>query len=134
MDWLFSPPGSYLVGVCIILVAIVVFLNLDKIKQWFKGKELSELEIDFGLAKGKIADKDKSPVKSKDQPAEAGVNFGKGNDFSGAKVKDIAGRDIRRGGAGKTKGGKTPGVDFGEDGNFTEAEVEDIAGRDIVED
>jgi hypothetical protein len=52
----------------------------------------------------------------------------------GAKVKGVAGRDIRRGTAGKTKGGKTPGVDFGEDGNFTEAEVEDIAGRDIVED
>jgi hypothetical protein len=63
------------------------------------------------------------------------VHFGEGSDFRGATVKEVAGRDIRKGGAAAVKpgGGKTPGVDFGEKGKFGEAEIGEIAGRDIVE-
>jgi hypothetical protein len=80
-----------------------------------------------------LADKEK-PEKAAGAPA--GVDFGEGGDFSGATIRGVAGRDIRRGPAAaeESPGGKTPGVDFGKKGQFGEAEIEDVAGRDIVED
>ncbi len=62
------------------------------------------------------------------------MSFGEGGDFTGASIRGVAGRDIRRGSTAKAPGGKTPGVDFGKKGKFGDAEIEDIAGRDLVED
>jgi hypothetical protein len=64
---------------------------------------------------------------------KVGVYFGEGNDFTGAKISRVAGRDIVKGEARPGKGGSTPGVDFGKKGKFNRAEIEDIAGRDFID-
>jgi hypothetical protein len=93
---------------------------------------MDEVEVEAGPAKAKFtrkdADEDKVPSST------AGVNFGEGSDFSGAKIRGVVGRDLRRGAAAETPEGEAPGVDFGKDGKFRDAEIEDVAGRDIVED
>ena len=66
--------------------------------------------------------------------SQAGVSFGEGSDFSGAKIRGVAGRDLRRGaGAAQAPDGEAPVVDFGKKGKFAQAEVEEVAGRDVVE-
>ena len=133
MDWIFSPPGSYVVGAIIVILATAIFWKRESIKRWFRNREVTKIEFSAGPLKATLTEK--PPAKSQKNEPRAGVSFGQGNDFSGAKIKDVAGRDIRRGDAASTtRGSKTPGVDFGEAGKFTGAEIEDIAGRDIVED
>jgi len=132
MDWIFSPPGSYVVGTIIVILATAIFWKREPLKRWFRNREVTKIELSAGPLKATLAEK---PKAKSQENAPAGVSFGKGNDFSDAKIKNVAGRDIRRGAAASTtKGGRTPGVDFGEAGKFTGAEIADVAGRDIVED
>ena len=132
MDWIFSPPGSYVVGAIIVILATAIFWKREPLKRWFRNKEVTKIELSAGPLKATLAEKSQAKPQ---ENAPAGVSFGKDNDFGGAKIRDVAGRDIRRGAAASTtKGGRTPGVDFGEAGKFTGAEIEDVAGRDIVED
>jgi hypothetical protein len=132
MSWLLSPWGIGIVSVVILVLTTLVYRKREPIKKWFKRKEVSELEIGVGPIKAKLTDKKKKP-ESEDSP-RAGVSFGEGNDFTGAKIKDVAGRDNLQGTTAKsTTGGATPGVDFGKKGKFINAEIEDIAGRDKTE-
>lgn len=132
MNWLLSPWGLGIVVVFIFALTTLVYWKREPIKNWLKRKELSEIELSAGPVKAKFTDK-KKKTGSESSP-QAGVSFGEGNDFSGAKINKVAGRDNIQGAATTgAPGGKTPGVDFGKKGTFIDAEIEDIAGRDNKE-
>lgn len=126
MAWMLSPLG---IGV-IVVVASLIYWKRKPIKKWLRGRKVDEVEIGIGPVKVKLTGKE----KPKPSRSSAGVNFGEGGDFTGAAVRGVAGRDIRRGSGAESPGGKAPGVDFGKKGKFGDAEIEDVAGRDIVED
>ena len=131
MAWIFSPTGIVIIAVLIVVIASLIYWKRKPIKKWFAKKQVG-VTIKAGPVEVSLADKEK-PEKAADVPA--GVDFGEGSDFSGATIRGVAGRDIRRGpAAAESAGGKAPGVEFGKKGQFGEAEIEDIAGRDIVED
>ncbi len=134
MAWLFSPWGIGIVVVVIVVIASFIFWKRAAIKKWFRSRKVGAVEVGLGPVKVTLAEKDKPQRKT--ERSRAGVHFGEGGDFRGAKVKGVAGRDIRKGdaAAAKSAGGKTPGVDFGKKGKFDKAEIEDVAGRDLVED
>ena len=127
-SWLTSPLGITVLVVVILVAATLVYWKRKPILRWLRRWKLSEVEV--GPVKFKHEEKTEPPA-----PAGTGVNFGAGNDFTGATIRDVAGRDIRRGSAAVSpSGGKAPGVDFGRQGQFRDAEITDVAGRDIVED
>jgi hypothetical protein len=132
MTWMFSPPGIAVIAVLIVLIASLIYWKRKPIKKWLASRKV-DVTIKAGPVQVSLADKEK-PEKAAGAPA--GVDFGQGGDFSGATIRRVAGRDIRRGPAAaeESPGGKTPGVDFGKKGKFRDADIEDIAGRDIVED
>jgi len=128
MDWISSPAGIAII-VAIVVIASLIYWQRKPIKKWLSRQEVAEVELGAGPFKVKLKSK-KEPEPSS---ASAGVDFGEGGDFSGAKIS-TAGRDIRRGSAAaaESSGGKTPGVDFGKEGKFRDAEIE-AAGRDILD-
>lgn len=131
MTWLLSPVGIGVIAVLIVVIASLIYWQRKPIKRWLGRQEVDEVEIGAGLVKVKL----KGKKKPEPSPSSAGVDFGEGGDFTGATIRGVAGRDIRRGSAAaESPGGKTPGVDFGKKGQFRDAEIEDVAGRDIVED
>jgi hypothetical protein len=128
---MFSPTGIVIIAALIVVIASLIYWRRKPIKKWFAKKQV-DVTIKAGPVEVSLADKEK-PKKA--AGATAGVDFGEGSDFSGAIIRGVAGRDIRRGSAAaESPGGKAPGVDFGKKGKFGEAEIEDVAGRDIVED
>lgn len=131
MAWISSPSGIAIIAVLIVVIASLIYWKREPIKKWFAGRKVS-LKIKAGPVEVGIDEREK-PKKTMGAPA--GVDFGEGSDFTGATVRGVAGRDIRRGSAAaESPGGKAPGVDFGKKGKFGDAEIEDVAGRDIVED
>jgi len=132
---MFTPVGIGIIVVVIVALTTLVYRKRERIKAWLRSWTMDEVEVEAGPAKAKFTRKDADEDKAPSSP-RAGVSFGEGNDFSGAKVRDVAGRDLRRGGgaAAATPEGEAPGVDFGKDGKFRDAEIEDVAGRDSVED
>jgi hypothetical protein len=132
MAWIFSPTGIAVIAVLIVVIASLIYWKRKPIKKWFAKKQVG-VTIKAGPVEVSLADKEK-PKEAAGAPA--GVSFGEGGDFSGATIRGVAGRDIRRGPAAaeESPGGKARGVDFGKKGKFGEAEIEDVAGRDIVED
>ena len=131
MAWLLSPVGMAVIAVLIVVIAALIYWQREPIKRWLGRQEVDEVELGAGPVKVKL----KGKKRPKSPSASAGVDFGEGGDFTGATIRGVAGRDIRRGSAAaESPGGKTPGVDFGKKGKFRDAEIEDVAGRDIVED
>lgn len=130
MDWRLSPAGVGAIAVLIIAIASLIYWKRGPIKKWLSRQKVDEIELGAGPLKVKLKGQEKSGTRS----SPAGVDFGEGGDFTGATIRGVAGRDIRRGSAatGSPKG-QTPGVDFGKEGRFRNAEIEDVAGRDIVE-
>ena len=130
LDWIRSPLGIGVIAVLVIVIAALICWKRKPIWRWLRRQEVHEVEVGAGPVKVKLRDKERREASS----SSAGVDFGEGGDFTGATIRDVAGRDIRRGRAAtEASGGKAPGVDFGEKGKFREAEIEDVAGRDIVE-
>jgi hypothetical protein len=131
MAWISSPSGIAIIAVLIVVIASLIYWQRKPIKRWLGRQEVAEVELGAGPVKVTLKEK-----KEAESPASsAGVDFGEGSDFTGATLRGVAGRDIRRGSAAaESPGGKTPGVDFGKRGKFVDAEIEDVAGRDIVED
>jgi hypothetical protein len=127
MAWKLSPIGIAAIVILIAVVAALIYWKRGPIKRWLRRQEVDEVELGAGPVKVKL--KRKKEAKSTSPPA--GVSFGEGGDFSGAKIRS-AGRDIRRGSTAESSGSKTPGVDFGKEGKFRDAEIE-AAGRDIVD-
>jgi len=126
-SWLTSPLGITVLVVVILVAAALVYWKREPIRRWLRRWKLSEVEV--GPVTFKQEEKPEPPA------AAPGVNFGAGNKFTGAAIRGVAGRDIRRGSAAAApSGGKAPGVDFGRQGQFRDAEITDVAGRDIVED
>ncbi|GEM_PF-3253468 len=131
MAWLLSPVGIAVIAVLIVAIATLIYWKREPIKRWLGRQEVDEIELGAGPVKVKL----KGKKQAQTSPSSAGVDFGEGGDFTGATIRGIAGRDIRRGAtAAESPGGKTPGVDFGKKGKFGDAGIEDVAGRDIVED
>jgi len=130
MAWMLSPVGIGIIVVLIVAIASLIYWKRESIKRWLGRQELDEIEVGAGPLKAKFREKKPEPP-----PSSAGVDFGEGGDFTGAKISGVAGRDIRRGSAAdESSGGKTPGVDLGKESKFRNAEIEDVAGRDIIED
>jgi hypothetical protein len=129
MAWMLSPSGIGVIAALIVVLALLIYWKREPIKKWFASRKVS-LKIKAGPVEIGLDEKEK-PKKVPGAPA--GVDFGEGGDFSGAKIS-TAGRDIRRGSAAaaESSGGKTPGVDFGKEGNFRDAEIE-AAGRDLLD-
>jgi len=131
MDWMLSPLGIGITAALIVIIASLIYWKRAPIKKWFAGRKVS-FKIKAGPAEISLDEKEKP---KKPESAPTGVSFGEGNDFSGATIRGVAGRDIRRGSAAAgSPGGQALGVDFGKKGKFGDAEIEDVAGRDIVED
>lgn len=131
MPWILSPLGMGIIALLIIVIALLVYWQRKPIMRWLRRQQVDEIELGAGPFKVKLKGKERPESST----ASAGVDFGEGSDFSGATIRGVAGRDIRRGSAAaESPGGKTPGVDFGKKGKFGDAEIEDVAGRDIVED
>ena len=131
MAWMFSPTGIAIMAVLIVVMASLIYWKRKAIKKWLASRKAG-VTLKAGPVEISLTDREE-PTKAADVPA--GVDFGEGGDFSGATIRGVAGRDIRRGSAAaESPGGKAPGVDFGKKGKFGEAEIEDVAGRDIVED
>ena len=131
MAWISSPSGIAVIAVLIVVITSLIYWQRKPIKRWLRRQEVAEIELIAGPVKVKLKGK-KRPEPSS---ASAGVDFGRGSDFTGATIRSVVGRDIRRGfAAAESPGGKAPGVDFGKKGKFGDAEIEDMAGRDIVED
>ena len=131
MAWMLSPVGIGVIVVFIVLIASLIYWKRKPLKKWFAGRKVG-VKIKAGPVEVSLDEKDEPPAAAH---ARAGVSFGTGNDFTGARITGVAGRDIRRGSAAaESPGGQTPGVDFGEKGKFRDAQIEDIAGRDVVED
>lgn len=131
LTFLLSPPGLYYLIGFIFILSLLIYWKRKPIKKWLASRKVG-VTLKAGPVEISLADKEK-PEKAAGAPA--GVSFGAGSDFTGATIKGVAGRDIRRGSAAaESPGGQTPGVDFGKKGKFGEAKIEDVAGRDIVED
>ena len=132
MAWIFSPSGIVIIAALIVVIASLIYWKRKPIKKWLASRKVG-VTIKAGPVEVSLAEQEPKPKKAAGAPA--GVDFGEGSDFSGATIRGVAGRDIRRGSAAaRSPGGKAPGVDFGKKGKFGEAEIEDMAGRDIVED
>ena len=130
MSWMLSPVGIAVIAVLIIAIASLIYWKRKPIQSWLSRQKVEEVEIGAGPVKVKLKDKG----KAKSPPSSAGVSFGEGADLSGAKIRRMAGRDIRHGaGAVQSPEGQAPGVDFGKDAKLRNAEIEDVAGRDVVE-
>jgi len=126
-SWLTSPLGITVLVVVILVAAALVYWKREPIRRW-----LRQWKWEFKLGPITLKQKEKPEPPA---PAGPGVTFGAGNKFTGAAIRGVAGRDIRRGSAAAApSGGKAPGVDFGRQGQFRDAEITDVAGRDIVED
>jgi len=131
MDWISSPSGIAIIAAVIVVMASLIYWKREPVKKWFASRKVS-LKIKAGPVEVGIDEKEK-PKKGMGAPA--GVDFGEGSDFTGATIRGVAGRDIRRGPAdAQSPGGKVPGVDFGKKGRLRDTDIEDVAGRDIVED
>jgi hypothetical protein len=131
MAWMLSPTGMAVIVVAIVVIAVLAYWQRKPITRWLRRQEVHEVELGGGPVKVKLRGK----TEAEPPPPSAGVSFGEGNDFTGATIRGVAGRDIRRGSAAaESPGGRAPGVDFGKQGKFRDADIEDVAGRDIVED
>lgn len=132
MAWMLSPVGIGIIAVLIVVVASLIYWKRKPIKRWLRRQEVDEVELGAGPVKVKL----KSKEEPKPSRPSAGVSFGEGGDFTGATIRTVAGRDIRRGptAAAESPGGKAPGVNFGKKARFGDAKIEDVAGRDVVED
>jgi hypothetical protein len=128
-----TPVGIGIILAVIVVITTLVYWKRAPIKAWLRSWTADEVELGGGPAKFKLKRKDADEEEKPPSP-RAGVDFGEGGDFSGAKIRVVVGRDLRRGAAAETPEGEAPGVDFGKDGKFRDAEIEDVAGRDIVED
>jgi hypothetical protein len=128
MTWISSPSGIAIIAVLIVVVASLIYWQRKPIKKWLRSWRMDEVELDAGRAKAKWKRKE----EAKEASPSAGVDFGEGGDFTGAKIR-AAGRDIRRGSAAaESPEGEAPGVNFGKEGKFRDAEIE-AAGRDLLD-
>ena len=101
MQWFLSPIGITVLVVLIFAITTLVYWKRAAIKKWFSGKK-GGVKITAGPVEVSLEDKDKKADAAAASAPRSGVHFGEGNDFSGAKISGIAGRDIRRG-AGATQ-------------------------------
>jgi len=126
VDYLFSPPGLYFLIGLVVVLSLIVYWKREALKKelrHWRGKEVSIGPLKLERKNEKTSTTAKEPT--------TGVHFGKDSDFTGAKIKGIAGRDIRRSGSTSADRSATPGVNFGEQGKYGNAEIEDIAGQDL---
>jgi hypothetical protein len=131
MAWMLSPVGIGVVAALIVVIASLIYWKRKPLKKWFAGRKVG-VKIKAGPVEVSLDEKDKPKEVG---GARAGVTFGEGNDFTGARIAGVAGRDIRRGSAAAgSPGGRTPGVDFGEKNKFPGVQIEDVAGCDLAED
>ena len=131
MQWIWSPIGITVLVIVILALTTLIYWKRAAIKKWFSNKKWG-VKVTAGPVEVSLEDKDKPKKAGTPRP---GVSFGEGNDFIRAKIRGVAGRDVRRAaGATQTPDGEAPGVDFGKKGKYAEAEIEDVAGRDVVED
>jgi len=132
MDWILSPAGLAVLAVVVLVTVALIYWKRKSIIKWFHRQKISEIELGSGPVKIKLKSKER-PKPTPSSPT--GVDFGEGGDFTGARIHDMAGRDIRRGSAAaESPGGRSPGVRFGKKGQFRDAEIENVAGRDLEED
>ena len=131
MSWMLTPLGISIIVIVILVLTSLIYWKRKPIKSWLDHRKVVPT-LKLGPLELELPEKDKAK-ETASKPA--GVDFGEENDFTGASIRGVAGRDIRRGAsADASRGGQTPGVDFGQKTSFRDAEIEDVAGRDIVED
>ena len=126
MSWFLTLPGIITLMVIILVIASLVYWKRKPIKRWFADRKVN-WTLRLGPIEAELVEKEKPSSPKR----RAGVSFGENNDLSGATVRNIAGRDIRRGEAGESRGGQTPGVDLGKGNKLRNAQISDVAGRDL---
>jgi hypothetical protein len=123
ISYFLSPPGLYYLIIFIFALSLLVYWKRRPLKRelrrW-KAKEMNAGPLKF------------ERQETEDAKQSPGVRFGENSDFSGAKIKGVAGRDIIRGEETSTKQGNGGGVEFN-GRNFKNANIENIAGRDLIE-
>jgi hypothetical protein len=130
MNWNSLHLGISITVALIIAITSLVYWKRKPIKKWLAGRKVG-VTIKGGPVEVSLAEQEPKPKEAAGAPA--GVDIGEGGDFSGATIRGVAGRDIRKGSAAESPGDETPGVDFDKKDEFGEVEIKDIAGRDIVE-
>lgn len=119
---LLSPPIVYYLVLLIVLLSILIYWK----RVWIK-KELQRWrakEISAGPIKFEREIKDTTARK-------LGVHIGSKGDFSGAQIRNIAGRDIIESEEILSNNtGAIPGVEIS-GGKYKDANIGNIAGRDI---
>lgn len=126
LAYFLTPPGLYyLIGTTVIFSLIIYWQRkpiMRELRRW-RGKE---------LVVGPLTLERKEHTRETKQSGSAtGVDFGQGSDFTRAKIKNVAGRDIKSSDSKSSRGGAIPGVNFGKNSKFIDSEIEDIAGRDL---
>lgn len=123
ISYFLSPPGLYYLIIFVFALSLLVYWKRKPIKRelrrW-KAKEINAGPLKF------------ERQEKKDTKQSSGVQFGEKSDFSGAKIKGVAGRDIIRGEGSSAKQGNGGCIEFS-GSNFKNANIEDIAGRDLIE-
>ncbi len=127
LQQLLAPPGLYLLIGAIVLLLVVVFLQRKRLRAFFKGWSVGEIKL------GALTLKRKEPLQpNPPSNSKAGIQFGENNDFSGAQVSQVAGRDINVNSLSDDAGsGQATSVDFGRNNIYTKAKLDGVAGRDI---
>lgn len=123
ISYFLSPPSLYYLIIFIFALSLFVYWKRKPIKRELRRWRAKE--INAGPLKFDRREKE-------DTKQSSGVRFGEKSDFSGARIKGVAGRDIIRGEGSSTKQGNGGGVEFSAS-NFKNANIEDIAGRDLIE-
>jgi len=100
---MFSPLGIGVIAVLIIVIASLIYWKRKPIVRWLRRQEVDAVELGAGPVKVTLKGKKKPEPSS-----AAGVDFGEGSDFTGARIRGVAGRDIRRGSAAAESPGGRP--------------------------
>lgn len=129
VSYFFSSPGIYYLIGLVVIISSIIYWKRDLIKKELRRWRLREASA--GPVTFERQDTDNEDGTSK---STGGVHFGEGPDFTGAKVNNIAGRDIRRQNSStSSEGEEYTGVNFGKNGKFRDAKIKNVAGRDLEE-
>ena len=124
--YFFTPPGLYILIAIIFILSLIAYWKREAIKRelrrW-RGKEVEIGPVKFERQNEEQEDdSDTSP---------AGIEFGRDNDFSRAKIKNVAGRNVSSERTQQSRAGAPHSVDFGEENKYNDAEIENVAGHDL---
>jgi len=127
---LLTPPTLYYLIALIVVLLLIAYWKRKDIKKELRRWRFKEVVV--GPVTIGRQEEENQEIKSK---PVAGVYFGEGTNFTGTKIKRVAGRDVLIGSDSSRRNvpasDATPGIIFGDKGTFKDVDIEDVAGRDV---